>query len=109
MVGPDFSLYEGLAEGGLPDYFFHKGGMLQLTRYAAALYGSRGVRVNTLSFGPFRKHQSDELATRFAARTLLRRMGDPPEAGGAVVFLASDASSYMTGANLVIDGGYTAI
>jgi NAD(P)-dependent dehydrogenase (short-subunit alcohol dehydrogenase family) len=109
MVGPDFSLYEGMAEGGLPDYFFHKGGMLQLTRYAAALYGPRGVRVNTLSFGPFRKHQSDELAARFAARTLLRRMGDPQEVGGAVVFLASDASSYMTGANLVIDGGYTAI
>ena len=110
IVGPDISLYEGLpVEGGLPDYFFHKGGMLQLTRYAAALYGPRGVRVNTLSLGPFRKHQSDELAARFAGRTLLRRMGVPAEVGGAVVFLASDASSFMTGSNLVVDGGYTAI
>jgi NAD(P)-dependent dehydrogenase (short-subunit alcohol dehydrogenase family) len=109
MVGPDFQLYEGLTEGGLPDYFFHKGGMLQLTRYAAALYGPHGVRVNTLSLGPFRKRQSEQLASRFAGRTLLRRMGDKAEVGGAVVFLASDASSYMTGANLVIDGGYTAI
>jgi NAD(P)-dependent dehydrogenase (short-subunit alcohol dehydrogenase family) len=109
MVGPDLSIYEGLAEGGLPDYFFHKGGMLQLTRYAAALYGPRGVRVNTLSLGPFRKRQCDELAGRFAGRTLLGRMGDAQEVRGAVVFLASDASSYMTGSNLVLDGGYTAI
>jgi NAD(P)-dependent dehydrogenase (short-subunit alcohol dehydrogenase family) len=110
LVGPDFSLYQGLpVEGGLPDYFFHKGGMLQLTRYAAALYGPRGVRVNTLSLGPIRKRQSDELAYRFAARTLLRRMGSPAEVGGAVVFLASDASSFMTGSNLVVDGGYTSV
>lgn len=110
LVGPDLSIYEGLASGGgLPDYFFHKGGMLQLTRYAAAHYGPKGVRVNTLSLGPFRKHQTDELAARFGRRTLLGRMGNAPEVGGAVVFLASDASSYMTGSNLVVDGGYTAI
>jgi len=110
MVAPDFELYEGLSvSGGLPDYFFHKGGMLQLTRYVAALYGPRGVRVNTLSLGPIRKHQSDELAARFSRRTLLRRMGRAEEVGGAVLFLASDASSYMTGSNMVFDGGYTAM
>lgn len=109
MVGPALDLYEGLSvSGGLPDYFFHKGGMLQLTRYAAALYGPHGVRVNTLSLGPFRKHQSEELAARFGRRTLLRRMGETNEVRGAVLFLASEASSYMTGANLVVDGGYTA-
>ncbi|MSU73340.1 MAG: SDR family oxidoreductase [Opitutus sp.] len=109
LVGPDFSLYEDIGDGGFPDYFFHKGGLLQLTRYAAALYGPRGVRVNTLSLGPFRKRQPDELAARFAGRTLLGRMGAAPEVRGAIVFLASAASSYMTGSNLVVDGGYTAI
>ncbi len=110
MVGPDFGIYERLPkQGGLPDYFIHKGGMLQLTRYAAALYGPQGVRVNTLSVGPIRKHQSDELASRFDRRTLLRRMGKPAEVQGAVLFLASDASSFMTGSNLVVDGGYTTI
>ena len=109
LVGPDFSLYEGIGDGGFPDYFFHQGGLLQLTRYAAALYGPRGVRVNTLSLGPFRKRQPDELAARFAGRTLLGRMGAASEVRGAIVFLASDASSYMTGSNLVVAGGYTAI
>ena len=109
MVGPDLSVYEGLsAESGLPDYFFHKGGMLQLTRYMAAIYGPRGVRVNTVSLGPFRKHQTEEMAGRFARRTMIKRMGTPSEVAGSVVFLASDASSYITGSNLVVDGGYTA-
>lgn len=110
MVGPDFSIYEGLTPaGGLPDYFFHKGGMLQLTRYMAALHGRQGVRVNTLSVGPVRKKQSDALAARFSARTLLGRMGRPQDVQGAVLFLASAASGFMTGANLVVDGGYTAM
>ncbi len=110
LVGPDFSIYSGLVpDAGLPDYFFHKGGMLQLTRYAAALYGPRGVRVNTLCLGPFRKHQSGELEKRFADRTLLGRMGNREEVAGALLFLASEASSYVTGSQLVVDGGYTAI
>jgi NAD(P)-dependent dehydrogenase (short-subunit alcohol dehydrogenase family) len=110
QVGPDFSLYEGIAPAsGLPDYFIHKGGMLQLTRYFASAYGRHAVRVNTLVLGPFRKKQPEELANRFARRTLLQRMGDPAEVKGPLLFLASDASSFVTGSHVVVDGGYTTI
>ena len=110
QVAPDFAIYEGIApNSGLPDYFIHKGGMLQLTRYFAAAFGKEKVRVNTLVLGPFRKKQTEELAARFAGRTLLQRMGDVREVQGPLLFLASDASSYVTGSHLVVDGGYTAI
>ncbi len=108
MVGPDFTLYEGLGMDSPADYFFHKGGMLQLTRYAAARLGPRGVRVNTLSPGGFLSNQSPEFIERYNARTFLGRMAGDDDLKGAVVFLASDASAYVTGANLVVDGGYTA-
>lgn len=107
LVGPDFSLWEGLKPGGLPDYFFHKGGLLQLTRYAAARFGPHGVRVNMISPGLFFKNQDLPLVERAKARTFLRRMGNETDLKGAIVFLASDASAYVTGANLIVDGGYT--
>ncbi len=107
-VGPDFSLYEGLGWGMPPDYFFHKGGMLQLTRFAAAKFGSRGVRVNTISPGGFYNQQDPRFVERYNARTFLNRMADESDLKGAVVFLASDASAYLTGVNLPVDGGYTA-
>jgi NAD(P)-dependent dehydrogenase (short-subunit alcohol dehydrogenase family) len=108
MVGPDFSLYEGLTWSTPPDYFFHKGGLLQLTRFAASKLGPRGVRVNAVSPGGFLAGQEQAFAERYAARTFLGRMANDDDLGGAIVFLASDASSYITGANLVVDGGYTA-
>lgn len=107
MIAPDFTLYEGLGWGAPPDYFFHKGGMIQLTRYAASMLGPRGVRVNTISPGGLFSHQEDIFVQRYNKRTLLNRMANETDAKGAVVFLASDASAYITGANLVIDGGYT--
>ncbi|MBN1553889.1 MAG: SDR family oxidoreductase [Phycisphaerae bacterium] len=107
MIAPDFTLYEGLGWGAPPDYFFHKGGMLQLTRYAASTLGPMGVRVNVISPGGFFNHQEDIFVQRYNKRTLLGRMADETDLKGAVVFLASDASSYVTGANLVVDAGYT--
>lgn len=107
-VGPDFTLYEGLGWGTPPDYFFHKGGMLQLTRYAAAKLGPRGVRVNTISPGGFFNQQDERFVQRYNARTFLGRMANDSDLKGAVVFLASDASAYITGANIAVDGGYTA-
>jgi NAD(P)-dependent dehydrogenase (short-subunit alcohol dehydrogenase family) len=108
MVGPDLTLYEGLQWGAVPDYFFHKGGMLQLTRLAAAKLGPGGVRVNTLSAGGFFAGQEQVFVDRYSARTFLGRMANENDLKGVVVFLASDASAYVTGTNIVVDGGYTA-
>ena len=108
MVGPDFSLYEGTDMGALPDYFFHKGGMMNLTRYFAALYGPREVRVNCVSPGGFFTGQPPAFVERYVKATYLRRMADSHDLGGPVVFLLSDAARYVTGVNLPVDGGYTA-
>ena len=108
MVGPDFTLYERLNRSTPPDYFFHKGGLLQLTRYAASKLGPRNVRVNAISPGGYLYDQDPTLVERYNARTFLGRMGNDTDLAGAVVFLASDASAYITGANIPIDGGYTA-
>ena len=108
MIGPDLTLYEGVQQPPPPDYFFHKGGMLQLTRYAAGVLGPRGVRVNAVSPGGFYDGQDARLVERYSARTFLGRMAGEDDLGGVIVFLASDASAYVTGANIPVDGGYTA-
>ncbi len=108
MVGPDFTLYEGLNWATPPDYFVHKGGLLSLTRYAAAKLGPRGVRVNMVSPGGFFNHQESDFVERYSARTFLGRMANQTDLMGVIIFLASDASAYITGANIPVDGGYTA-
>ncbi|MDB6127352.1 MAG: short-chain dehydrogenase [Verrucomicrobia bacterium] len=108
MVGANLWLYEGTNMGTVPDYFFHKGGMLNLSRYYAALLGPSGVRVNCLSPGGFYHNHDPHFVKRYESMTMLGRMARDSDLGGAVVFLLSDASSYITGANLPIDGGYTA-
>ena len=108
MVGPDLTLYEGIDWSAPPDYFFHKGGLLQLTRYAAAKLGPRQVRVNCISPGGFFADQDAKFVQRYNARTFLNRMASATDLKGVIVFLASDASAYITGANIPVDGGYTA-
>ncbi len=109
MIGPSYELYTGTAMGDLPpDYFFHKGGMLNLTRFYAGLYGPQAVRVNCVSPGGFYNNQPGEFVRRYSEHTMLNRMADDHDLGGAVVFLLSDASRYVTGVNLPVDGGYTA-
>ncbi|MCW5549599.1 MAG: SDR family oxidoreductase [Opitutaceae bacterium] len=111
MVGANPWLYEGTAMGTVPDYFFHKGGMLNLTRHYASLYGPKKVRVNVVSPGGIynpEKPQAAPFLERYGRMTMLGRMAEAREIGGAVVFLLSDAASYVTGVNLPVDGGYTA-
>lgn len=111
MVGMHPALYDGPAAQPAPDYFFHKAGMINATRYLASHYGARKVRVNVVSpggiYNPDRP-QKPEFLQRYAPMTMLGRMADAAEIGGAVVFLLSDASTYITGANLPVDGGYSA-
>lgn len=111
LIGINPWLYEGTSMTAAPDYFFHKGGMINLTRHLASHYGDRNVRVNVLSPGGIYNPdtpQADAFLERYGKMTMLGRMAEAPEIGGAVVFLLSDASTYITGANLPIDGGYTA-
>lgn len=110
MVGADGSLYKDMGfHGFVPDYFFHKGGMVNFTRFAASYYGPKNVRCNCISPGGLASHRTPQpFVERYSERTLLGRMANDTDLMGSIVFLASDASAYVTGANLPVDGGYTA-
>jgi NAD(P)-dependent dehydrogenase (short-subunit alcohol dehydrogenase family) len=107
LVGPDLSLYEDTAMANPAGYAASKGGLLQLVRHLATVLAPE-VRVNALSPGGIERGQPDSFRKRYAARTPLRRLGTEEDLKGAVAFLASDLSAYVTGHNLVVDGGWTA-
>ncbi len=113
VVAPDQRIYEGSEYEGRPIntpavYAAAKAGVLGLTRYLAAYWAPHGIRVNALTPGGVESGQNETFQQRYSQRVPLARMARPSEMIGALVWLASDASSYVTGQNIVVDGGLTA-
>jgi gluconate 5-dehydrogenase len=109
VVGSYPDAYAGITGASPVAYHALKGGIVQMTRHLAVYWAADRVRVNCLSPGPFPGERADpRMVERLCAKSPMKRMGAPHELKGAAVFLASDASSYMTGQNLLIDGGWTA-
>lgn len=115
LVGPDHRIYEGVkgpyAGGSFNtpiSYSTTKAGVINFTRYLATYWASKNIRVNVLSPGGVYDGHDEIFVKNYSSRVPLGRMADRNEYKGAVLFLVSDASSYMTGANLVVDGGWTA-
>ena len=107
MVGPDMRLYENTTMGNPAAYAASKGGLLQLTRWLSTVLAPE-VRVNAITPGGVWRNQPEAFHARYVARTPLRRMASEEDLKGAVGYLASDLSAYVTGHNLVVDGGWTA-
>ncbi|MEP6877227.1 MAG: SDR family oxidoreductase [Nitrosospira sp.] len=113
LVGPDQRIYKKAGQEHQTYkpaiYSVCKAGLLGLTKFLAAYYMNTAIRINLLTPSGVWNQHDDEFVKNYSSRTILGRMSEKNEYRGAVIFLASDASSYMTGANLVIDGGWTAL
>ncbi len=113
IVSPDQRIYEYRRKGGSTfykpvAYSVSKSALLNLTRYLATYWAGRNVRVNTVTFGGVFNNQDQKFLQGYCAKVPLGRMAREDEYNGAIIFLVSDASSYMTGSNMIIDGGWTA-
>ena len=109
VVAPDFSIYDGTGMTCPAAYSAIKGGIINFTRYIASYYGKYGIRVNCICPGGVYNKQPKAFVEKYNKKTLLGRMAKPEEIASATLFLASEASSYITGSILMVDGGWTAI
>jgi NAD(P)-dependent dehydrogenase (short-subunit alcohol dehydrogenase family) len=109
VIASDPTLYEGTGMVHPPHYNFIKAGMINFTRHIANFYGKQGIRANCISPGGYFATQQEPFVQNYCRRVPLGRMLNDQDIKGAVVYLASDASEYVTGTNLLIDGGWTAL
>ena len=108
VTAPDFSIYKGTKMTMPAAYSAIKGGIITFTKYLATYYSEYNIRANVISPGGMFVGQHPYFVKKYKARTPLKRMGKPEDVVGAAIYLASDASSYVTGCNLMVDGGWTA-
>jgi len=109
MVAPDMNIYNGLDFETEPDYPFIKGGIISFSKYLSSYYAKSNVRVNCISPGGFFNNQPELFLKNYISKTPLGRMANHDDMKGIALFLASDASSYITGSTIPVDGGWTAI
>ena len=109
LIAPDFTIYEGTEMTMPAAYSAIKGGLNNLTRYLASYYGKYQVRINTISPGGIYDNQPESFVNNYNNKVPLKRMGTPKDIVSAVFYLLTDESSYVTGHNLVVDGGWSII
>ncbi len=109
-VAPDYRMYDGDKYANPPSYGAAKAGVIQLTKYLASFLAEKRIRVNSISPGPFpfksTQEENKEFINRLSAKNILNRIGEPDDLKGAVALLCTDASKYMTGQNICVDGGW---
>ena len=109
LVAPDMNVYQGSDFETEPDYAFLKGGIISFSKYLASYYSKKGVRVNCISPGGFYNNQPEPFLSKYIAKTPMGRMAEHDDIKGVAVFLASDASKYITGSVIAVDGGWTMV
>lgn len=109
VVGNDFSIYQGTNMEPPMAYAAIKGGLINATRYLASKYGKEGIRFNCVSPGGIFDNQPEDFVNAYENKVPMSRMGTPKDIAPAVSFLLSDQAQYITGLNMIVDGGWTAI
>ncbi|WP_339606913.1 oxidoreductase [uncultured Roseivirga sp.] len=109
VVGNDFTIYEGTNLNPPAPYSAIKGGIINFTRFIASKYGEANIRANVVSPGGIFDHQPEKFVKAYEQRVPMRRMGNPDDIAPAISFLLSNQSKYITGQNIIVDGGWTAI
>jgi NAD(P)-dependent dehydrogenase (short-subunit alcohol dehydrogenase family) len=109
ILGPDFTVYEGTEMSNPAAYAAIKGGIINFSRYLASNYGKHNLRVNCISPGGIFDNQNEIFVNNYNKKVPMKRMGSPADIAPSIAFLLSDQSSYITGHNLVIDGGWSIV
>ena len=109
VVGNDFTVYEGTGGTSPAAYSAIKGGLINFTRYLASYFGKYNIRANCVSPGGIFNHQNEIFVKNYEKKVPMQRMGTPEDIAPSVAFLLSEDAKYITGQNLIIDGGWTAI